>query len=228
MTDIPRRPPWLVESIVIVSSILLAFTIDAGWGRYQEATRAEELVTNLREELLLARTQLQQQLDESSAGRDDLRRFIQSTPEVLATTPPGESWSRVYWPLMRIWSFSAPSGHLDAAISSGTLSLIEDADARAALSHLTARYRDVDALIRPLDDIHVQSALRMGRIPGVRDRQVETRRGTGLSPETLNAMRSDPELVAIASAKLVFWTPYLAEQRLLLEALERAIDLLGG
>lgn len=85
---IPERPPrWAVEGLVIVTSILLAFWIDAWWDGVQEKRQEAALVASLGDELEANHRGVQRFLSGGAAHIDRIDRFLRSTGEQLRNTP---------------------------------------------------------------------------------------------------------------------------------------------
>lgn len=83
-----ERKGWVIESLVIVASILLAFWIDASWEGVREDRHEAALVASLREEVEVNRPYLQGFLAHGAAQLDRIDRFLRSTPQELQATPP--------------------------------------------------------------------------------------------------------------------------------------------
>lgn len=137
-SDDMSRPslPWtrlLVEGVVIVGSILLAFALDSGWDRLQEREWERSQLATLRLELEENLTQAETSIEiHTSLERqmDQLREWSLAGPaghrEAL---PAGSVSSLLAW---RTTEFSL--GALDALVTSGDLGRIRSADIRRALT----------------------------------------------------------------------------------------------
>mgnify|MGYP001816506488 CR=1 FL=1 len=96
--------PWirlLAEGTAIVASILLAFGIDAWWGRIQRQGEAEVLLAGLHGEAAANLTTLRAGLDSLSANQDRLARFVLSAPEDYSEELGDSAWSAVVRPQYR-------------------------------------------------------------------------------------------------------------------------------
>lgn len=127
------RGHLLAEGILIVASILLAFTIDAWWaerGRRQDQRRALRAL----EQDFEAAAELLSQVSVAHG------RGVAAGEALLDFTGPrapsidSDSLAILIPPLIRIPYFSPPLGSLEALLSSGDLRLIENAELRAELA----------------------------------------------------------------------------------------------
>jgi hypothetical protein len=78
----------VIEGLVIVASILLAFWIDAWWDGVQGEQREATLVASVREELEDNRRTARRFLGFGAAHLDRIDRFLRSTSEEMLATPP--------------------------------------------------------------------------------------------------------------------------------------------
>jgi hypothetical protein len=79
---------WVIEGMVIMASILLAFWIDAWWDGVQEERHESALVESVREEVEANRRGVRSFLAVGAAHLDRIDRFLRSTSEELRATPP--------------------------------------------------------------------------------------------------------------------------------------------
>jgi hypothetical protein len=129
-----RRIPWgrfLVEGVLIVASILLAFTIDAMWDARQERAKERDYLAALQVEMVLA----SEELAEDHGRRD---RWVAWSDSILAQIPERTApdsavnvWIQQVGMLMT--RFFPPSSVLNDLVSSGNLSILTSADLRFAL-----------------------------------------------------------------------------------------------
>jgi hypothetical protein len=81
----------LLEAFVIVSSILLAFAIDAAWDGVQVRRAERELVAAVLDEVRLNRAALQQAEQANSAQLAGVDAFFRATPDDLLLIPADSS-----------------------------------------------------------------------------------------------------------------------------------------
>ena len=87
MTARSERLSWLlVEGIVIVVSILLAFTLDAAWDQWQERSKRDEYIAVLRSEFISALTEIEYQ-EAQHKGQVDAIREILATVDTRQEVP---------------------------------------------------------------------------------------------------------------------------------------------
>ena len=81
------RTRFLVEGVVIVVSILLAFGIEAGWQRLQEADRTERALTNLEAALVESVMLVDSAASRIAPSRELLSDFLAADPDALVELP---------------------------------------------------------------------------------------------------------------------------------------------
>lgn len=126
-----QQIPWLrvlVEGVVIVVSILLAFGIEAWWDGVQEQAAEQELLASLEQDMLNNRAEVEGVLDFHQRADDALRVFLSMTPEALGTLPE-DSASSLLQSLFNMSTFTPFEGTLRTA----DLSLVGDNQLREAV-----------------------------------------------------------------------------------------------
>ena len=132
----------LVEGVVIVLSILLAFAIDAAWEYRGDRSRERELLSSLAQEYRTNRTTLQQTIGFVEQDLELMRSFFSSDPANLVDLDHpslGNFWAALYRPQ----TFELASGATSAALSSGNLDLIRDPQVRELIAGWPARTDDI-------------------------------------------------------------------------------------
>lgn len=132
----------LVESAVIVVSILLAFAIDAGWEGFKERKQERAFL----ESLLGDFGETRRRIDASADSRE---RFIASARQLLdlhgSDTPsfePEELESMLGAVFFDFESLYLPSGSRDALFASGDIEIISNEELRAMLAAWPSRVAD--------------------------------------------------------------------------------------
>ena len=224
----PSNIPWGrigAESVAVIASILIAFSIDAAWDSHIEEAELRDLLEGLRSEFVENRS-LAAEAD--SATLDAIARltfFATGSVGEVASVPPPETYRRVYLPLIRDWRAEFSVGFLDAAIGGGKLSLIRNADTRAALTGFRAKLNGLSALSAQLDRMGADAAAIIGGYPG--GRAMWGREGTSLAAETLRQLHQDRDLVGLASSRLIYFGGYETSlAREVRPQIERTIALL--
>ena len=123
-----QKVPWIrigAESIAIVASILLAFTIDAWWQQRGEHEQAATLVVNLTDDFTTNQQELERVLSEHSLNFQAATAFLEATSETELggdiTIPMAQVIGVVMGP-----TFSPTTAALDIVFSSGKIDLIEE------------------------------------------------------------------------------------------------------
>ena len=223
----------LVEALAIVASILAAFAIDAWWDGRQNLAEEVELLVGLTEEFEENARRIDEMVDRSERGRANLQRFLASTPDEIADLALELSMYSTYEPLIRTWSMAPAAGFLQATINSGKLALIRDAELRAALARFEGLQSNVSEVLGHTNELDRAAATELGSfdevravVSGLENFSQEDLSEVRLSAATLSAMRSDRELVSIATAKLRYWDAYLYEVGLLRDNVTAVLALI--
>jgi hypothetical protein len=138
-----RRGRVVIEGLVIVLSILLAFAIDAAWELRGERNREAELLQSLTQEYQTNRATLISTIDLVLRDRELGASFYLnlSTEELreLDQASLQDIWGALHWPR----SFELASGATTAALSSGRLDLLRDPQLRELVAGWPARTADI-------------------------------------------------------------------------------------
>jgi hypothetical protein len=123
----------------------------------------------------------------------------------------------------RAYAQPRPRGFLDATVSSGRFGLIRDAGLRAALSDFLAREEYTQGAAANLQALSLDGQRALGRRPEVAPLLgTAGQGGAAIGEATLRGLRTDPDLTAVAGAKMTNWTVY----QTLLRGLQRRLDVL--
>lgn len=228
----PRRTQWrrlLAESIAVVASILIAFSIDAAWDARGERNEAREILEGIRDELSESLT-----LADSSAAQVEqmhywLYDFHTASPDEAAQIPREQTYSRVYMPFAATPHVALPMDFLDATISSGKLALIRDPETREALSRVRNAHDNVDQMLGQVSEVQVRATPLLGEFEGVRRMRTGPGRESDVAIDagTLRELNMDRRVAGYASAILIYSEGYLYGITTLLKpALEEALKLI--
>jgi hypothetical protein len=134
LSEPPRRLPLrlLGEGVVIIVSILLAFSLDAWWNDQQRRTELDEMLVLLGDELQRNILALEASIEVHQTIQDDIASIVEtgSTRGVALGIVLGER-------------FDPATGVLDALVSSGMLRDLRDSDLRVAIASLDALLLDL-------------------------------------------------------------------------------------
>ena len=237
-----RAIRFLIEGLVIVASILLAFVIDAAWDVRQERVEEAEILAGLEREF----TDYRDALVRSAAQQEDM---LAAMTAILAATEEG-AWRSTEWePDAAIGRlFSPPTSDLgngvrDALVQAGRLELITDPVLRERLASWPGYYEEVlddevfsrDLVSDQIIPYFVRSGLEISRVlvfGAVSTRAapeevwpVAVGRITDDS-EAFRRLLSDPEFEALVGVRYVYWRHAGGEYRRALEAAEEILGLL--
>ena len=121
-----------VEAIVIVASILLAFSIDAWWEERSDRMRLAGAIQNIAAEVRDAREEIENAVEKNTFRIDGMSRFLSLQPEDILALPEDSILS-----LGDAFATPSPfdtSGYaLQGLLASGNLEIIADDELRSAL-----------------------------------------------------------------------------------------------
>lgn len=149
------QTPWsgskvIFEGVVIVSSILLAFAIDAWWDGMREAAERTRLVEAMYEDFTSTRTRLDGALQTERALLERTRTFLDLVADSdLRDSIPLDSLAFLLGGARVNASFQPSLASYQAAVNSGRIGLIEDAELFDAITEFELgleRFRETDAL----------------------------------------------------------------------------------
>ena len=124
---------YVTEGVLIVASILVAFSIDAWWAERQERQQEALILTALRDEFQLNADRLPRFIDNH-------RKTMSAATAVLQRMRSATDGQRVVIKYADLFnaldhgSFDALNGTMNAVLQSGDLSLIENAEIRARIA----------------------------------------------------------------------------------------------
>lgn len=141
----------LVEGVVIVASILLAFAIDAWWDDRREAAERDRILGQLRKELALYQEIVPQAIESSerAAGASELLLRVIHGSE---SATPAELHTAI-GDVGRAFEFGAAAPVFELLAGAGGFSLVTDPELRQAISDITAFI----SLTRQFEDIEGNS-----------------------------------------------------------------------
>jgi hypothetical protein len=135
------RSPWfriIIEGIVIVGSILLAFGIDAWWNERQQREEERRLLRNIHEDFTETRVAISDALEVHRQIRDDALELLEFGQSADSRPPEFPSAGRLTRVLFGVITTFPKTGALDGAMASGRLDLVTNEDLRFALAEWPA------------------------------------------------------------------------------------------
>jgi hypothetical protein len=231
----------LTEGLVIVMSILIAFSIDAWWDSYQEQRREYEILVGLHADFHASRPGLESRLELA-------RRMASGTGELLHLTRDRQIPGPVSVPDPLVLAvlggptYEPAMSTLDSAIASGEIELLRDdklrfelANWRRILSDTAEDEREVRRItneqlipllsrsldLRPFFDTLLSWS---GGDPHAAGRLMKDRSQS--VPEGVTALIVDTELVAVLSMRKFYVEFAAADLEELLASLDRSVGLL--
>jgi hypothetical protein len=142
-----KQIPWLrvlLEGMVIVGSILVAFAIDAAWEGREDSQRREALCAALGNDMALARAEIDRVVASHRTGHGAAADLLNLGPVV-----PGNDDQRLLIDSLvaATWgssaSYDAPLGAVESVLGSGDLDLLSDPDLVLELTAFPAMVADL-------------------------------------------------------------------------------------
>lgn len=225
-----------------MSSILLAFGIDAAWDERQERAEEAEIIAGLQREFTGYRDQLDARLELHA-------EILSAASAVLGSIEAGE-WTSTEWTMDEaIGRLLSPpttdlgNGVRDALVQGGRLELLSDLELRERLARWPGVYREAlddevfsrnlvfELLIPYLTErgVELSAALVRGTMPpspgGVAVWPVEVGR-IDADPGAVRRLLADPEFKAVVSVRYAYWHHAGGEYRAALDAAEEILLML--
>lgn len=198
----------LLEGVVIVGSILLAFTIQAGWDEAQERSEERATIQRLQAEFRANAVQAAQK----RVALDSVRVALESVMDLTLAGPsnevPADSIGRLAEAVTRLHTYDPRNGALSSLLTSGQLSIIRDValrDALAAWPSAVADLREIENIVLRLNQDRLMPYL-SGRI-SIRALNVffEVQSGpgqAGIFPDDFLQLLADREFENLVQEKL--------------------------
>ena len=124
----------MIESGAVVLSILLAFSIDAWWDRYQERARERDLLRGILADYRASRSNLEERLGLAERMARNTALLVNLVSERSEADPISVPDSLIL-AVMGGPTYEPATNTLDAALGSGEIELIRSDEIRAALAH---------------------------------------------------------------------------------------------
>ncbi|MEQ9401615.1 MAG: hypothetical protein RJQ04_20790 [Longimicrobiales bacterium] len=241
MAQDTRISRFVLEAVVIVSSILLAFGIDAGWDARQDRVEEAEIVAGLHREFTGYR-------DGLIRGVAMHGRMLEAMAVILTSIDRGE-WASTEWGadeaigrLLSPPTSDLGNGVRDALVQAGRLELLTDVVLRERLAQWPAHYEELvddqtfsrDLVLHQMvpyltkQGLNLSATLIAGTMsvgPDADPWPVGVRRISDDS-EALRRLLSDPEFKSLVEVRYSYWHHAGGEYRATLEAAQEIVTLL--
>jgi hypothetical protein len=229
----------LVEGVVIVVSILLAFGIEAAWEERGER-RSERLALQALHAEALANGELLTSVVQRV--RDDVGRveaFYDTPLAELESVPLEVTSSQVVQSLWRPNTYALKDGALEGLVRAGRLELIQSTELRQRLVDWQGEAADLDERHEVLASLEREIMVAIGRLevaqPWMATRGLPTQsgvadpsRGLDRFPTNLRPIREDPSVMGPVAAMQFQRQVYLMTLSQLQESLNGLIDELAA
>lgn len=217
---------FLIEGLVIVVSILLAFGIEAWWQDNQDTNREIELLEGINSDFLENRNRLLAQLDSIEQNMQSLSAFIGMSPTEVRLIDPELAWGTVVFPIIRTYTEGGMSyAVLDSTKNSGMLTLISSPELRRKLAD-TENIRNAISNLRSLLLTYTEQAIaELGRdADALRQTWDDDFRFSVVSRASLIEIKDNEKLMSLITAKLSRFNAYQFNLNLMLSHIDDVIQ----
>ena len=133
---------YFYEGVMIVASILVAFTLDASWANYQESRLEHRILVELRNEMASARSRIEASMAElDSVITSSMELTERLGPDTYPLTPAEAE--ALFTQILSLNTLEVPSSVLSSVVATGQLGLISSVQIRKALAEWPALVADV-------------------------------------------------------------------------------------
>ena len=241
MTHTQQQIPWarvMVEGLVIVGSILLAFGIEAGWERLKERTEEQQILSSLAEEFRANQAEARSVIDTYERSQRLVDRLTSLTEAELRADPP-DSLIAMVSALAAPRTFDPILGSVDALISAGKMGILSDQRLREALTsflNLVEDAKEDESYIAHFAIKVWEAEVRHGGpwridvqsiVPGGRS-LTDVSLAPIPTPEDAIRLRGDEELMSFSRWTQIQGAMYTGEIRRVSTQIERILALIGG
>jgi hypothetical protein len=234
----PSRIPWLrvlVEGVVIVASILLAFGIDAWWDASQEWQEEQEILRGLETEFAALELELEEGAVRYERVARDIELLLDSLPVISDLSLP--RLDSAMFNLTYDGTFDPGAGTHTALIASGRLELISDAELRDRLAGWQSA---IDEVVD--NEIIMRTFVATVLVPAMASKGLQVGRGhsryfrrwsMGLDSPNVARRRYreafvDPEVTSLAQYRYAWALGTLGERISTAEAVGEMLTLIRG
>lgn len=228
-----RKPSarLLIEGVVIVVSILLAFGIDAAWEERGERRSERLALQALHAEAVGNRELLRTVVERVRADVARSEDFYDRPLAELETLPQEFASSQVLQSLWRPNTYSLKDGALEGLVRAGRLELIQSSSLRQRLVDWQGEASDLDERHSVLASLEREIMVAIGRhagpqlwmatrgLPAEAD-VTDPSRGVERFPSDLRSIREDPDVMGPVAAMQFQRQVYV----MILSQLERSLD----
>lgn len=213
MSDPRRWNSRASEAIVIVTSILLAFWIDAWWGERQARLAEATTLQSIREEAEANRAELDSSLGFLGVSLDRTDRFLALEPSDLRSVP-GDSVSLWLEALVVAWTFDGDLSATGLFLDSSTPVTDRGAEVREVAARWARVVEDAEEEKATFFGLGAELALELATraLPAANQGQGFLNEvASRLGPQVLAQLRADDAFVALVLQKAHYENVYLYE-----------------
>lgn len=229
MSESKSKWKHIIEGLVVLSSILIAFAIDAAWDSHKTHQVELAALAALRAEMESNREILEQRLTRNRKGAKSINRFLRATPDEIATFPK-EELEEILTSLWAPYTFDPEFSATRAFVEKTTLTSEHSREVWSALVQWERLLADAEeeksALWMDAREVHsllahyaVDLPPEVGDWPGLH--QIKPKIGMHL-----RRIRGDTDLIAGTIAKWHLQKIYIWELEDLLEHIDAVLALL--
>lgn len=133
MIDKKTFKKFILESLAIISSILIAFSIDSYWDIYKQGQERKTIIEALKMDFEETHKNLKGAIDQKNRVIATMRKLILLPETKIKALEPSESRQMINT-LSTVYTYIPPTASLDSLVSSGELNKIDNKKLREALA----------------------------------------------------------------------------------------------
>jgi hypothetical protein len=219
-----RWNKYLIEAVVIVAAILLAFAIDAWWSSTIQNLEEEDLLEFLIEEIEVSVSYIEDRLEIGEIDQAGFREFYYQSEDSLASVG-GEKASEYFTSFYRPSAFDLSQTAILGVVSSGNINLIQDPGVRNLLEGLggqAARLQRRNDTMLPME---TAAQIALGRHESYRTWNLNWESQKDLNLD-LRSIRQDLDILGIANGMYIqrrIYMRFLVELKNSFEDLQLAV-----
>lgn len=226
----------IVEGIVIVLSILLAFGIDALWAQYQEQLEEDGVLASLESDYAANLRSVNWIIEAHTEFGNRVATLIRLTPEEIRALSQKEV-SEMMLALSNPWTFDPVRGTTDALVYGGRLTILSDPKLRKSLvtflNMVSDSHEDVAYIMQGAQDLWLVEIEHGGpwsdpvtEIGHAGDIPVPAFVPKATAEDLLR-VRSDPELMGLSKRFHINAAYYIMELQLMRSQIEKILELIA-
>jgi hypothetical protein len=210
---------YILESIVIVASILMAFAIEAWWDYRQNIEEEREVLAFIVDETSAYINEIEDRLESLQEDQNNFFEFYNKPHQDLISVV-GSDASKYFTSFYRPSTYDLSQSTIIGIVSSGRINVIRNPKVRESLEDLGFQASRLQRRNVIMQSMEATSVLALGKHKSYRDWNINTEMRTA-SLTNLTAIKEDEEVLSAANGFFLQRRIYLRYLNTLRESLLR-------